>query len=115
MLDHPYSFIALREGTSLGTEMDLGALLTLPGQVDRRVVILEPGSDRYTFDGQARSGAELTDALLKELKKEPAMGVLLRVGDAVPFEQVRRAANAIRAAGVTTVRLAPASDVGGPD
>ena len=109
MLDHPYSFIAVREGTSLGTEMDLAALLTLPGQVNRRVVILEPGSDRYTFDGQARSGAELTDALSKAAKKEPATGVLLRVGDAVPFGQVRRAADAIRAAGVTTLRLAPAS------
>jgi biopolymer transport protein ExbD len=115
MLDHPYSFIAIREGTSFGIEMDLSAPSTLRDVGRRRVVILEAGSDRYTFDGQARSGAELTDALSKVVKDEHAIGVLLRVGDAVSFEQVQRAADAIRAAGVTSVRLAPARDAGGPD
>ena len=40
--------------------------------------------------------------------------VLLRVPDAVPFERVRRAAATIRAAGVTSVRLAIAEESGEP-
>lgn len=116
MLDHPYGFIAVREGTSFVSETDLAAPLALPVEtVGRRVVTLEAGSDRYTFDGQARSAAELTDTLSKVVKNGPATGVLLRVGDAVPFERVRRAADAIRAAGVTSVRLAPTMDADGPD
>jgi hypothetical protein len=115
MLDHPYSFVAIREGASLGAEMDLGAPLAVPGRVERRVVTVKGGSDRYAFDGRARSETELTDALSKAVKDEPATGVLLRIGDAVPFEQVRRVVRAIRAAGVTSVRLALATDEGGPD
>ena len=46
MLDHPYGFIAVREGTSLGSEIDVGVAQPLPDKVSRRVVIGLAGSDR---------------------------------------------------------------------
>ena len=68
MLDHPYSFIAVREGTSLVTDMDLVAPSGLDGQVNQRVVILEGGVDRFTFDGRARSGGG-TDRSIVECRE----------------------------------------------
>jgi hypothetical protein len=111
MLDHPYGFIAVREGTSLGSEIDLGAPAR-PDKVNRRVVMIDAGSDRYIYDGVAKTEAELTNAVSKAIKDDPAIDVLLRVGDAVPFERVRRVTGAIRAAGVTSVRLSPVTDQG---
>ena len=93
MLDHPYSFIAVREGTSLGTEIDLG----LPG---RHCRIRRPagrhngvrGGAIATLDGVAMFGRGIDRRGVKGRSNEPATGVLLRVADAVPFERVRRAA-----------------------
>jgi biopolymer transport protein ExbD len=114
MLDHPYGFIAVREGTSLGAEIDLASAPPLSAKVSRSVVIVEAGSDRFTFDGVSRTQAELTEALAKAVKKGPATEVLLRVGDTVPFERVRRAAEAVRAVGVTSVRILSATEAGDP-
>ncbi len=114
MLDHPYGFIAVREGTSLGTEIDVGAASAVSDKVSRTVVVLEAGSDRFTFNGLAKTEAELTEALSKAMKDDVATGVLLRVGDAVPFEKVRRTVEAIRAAGVTSVRVSPATEPAEP-
>jgi hypothetical protein len=111
MLDHPYSFIATREGAPLtsGT-IDVGAALPATGKAPRRVVRLEPGSDHYTLDGQDRSAAELTETLSQAVKAHPMTAVLLRVADTVPFERVRRAADAVRAAGVSSIKLSLTSD-----
>ena len=49
-----------------------GVRLSVPDKVSRRVVNVEAGSDRYTFDGLARSEAELTEALSKAVKNDPA-------------------------------------------
>jgi hypothetical protein len=110
MLDHPYGFIAVREGTSLGSEIDVGAGPAVADKVGRRVVVLEAGSDRFTFDGQSKTEAELTEALAKAVKTDPATSALLHVGDSVPFERVRRAVGAVRAAGVTSVRVSTATE-----
>jgi biopolymer transport protein ExbD len=112
MLDHPYSFIAVREGVLLGSDIDLSLPKSQSEKVMRRVVTIEAGSERYSLDGVARTDAELTDALSKALKDKPATGVLLRVGDGVAFERVRRAAEAIRAAGVSSLRLSTAGEPG---
>jgi hypothetical protein len=110
MLDHPYSFIAVREGTSLGPDViDWDDPPAGAEKVSRRVVDLQAGTDLYTLDGQARSEADLTEDLSRAVKDRPRIVVLLRVSDTVPFERVRRVAEAIRSAGVTIVRLAPAA------
>jgi hypothetical protein len=116
MLEHPYSFIAIREGASLTADtIDLGALPAAHEKSARRVVRLDDGSDRYAVDGQTHSEAELTEILSKAVKAEANTAVLLRVSDAVPFERVRRAAAAIRGAGVSRVQLAVSTDTGGAD
>jgi biopolymer transport protein ExbD len=76
---------------------------------------LPAGPHLYTLDGQARSEADLVDALSKVVKERPMTVVLLRVADAVPFERVRRAASAVRSAGIHFVRLAPADRGGDSD
>ncbi|MFI5454995.1 MAG: ExbD/TolR family protein [Isosphaerales bacterium] len=109
MLDHPYSFVAIREGASLTNDaIDFSPGPAAPARTTRRVVSLAAGSDRYTLNGRDTSPAELTATLSKAVKDEPATTVLLRVPDAVPFERVRRAASDIRAAGVRSIGIAPA-------
>jgi hypothetical protein len=115
MLDHPYSFFALREGAPLfSAALDLDEHHDGAG-IRARVVKLEPGADRYVLDGQARTAAELTDALAQAVKAEATARVLLRVSGAVPFERVRRAAETIRAAGVRSIKLALDGDQGQTD
>ncbi len=111
MLDQPYSFVAIRDGTSLAPEAsDLcPTVADVASAATHRVVNLATGSDRYTLEDHNVSPAELTEALSKTVHDEPAVTVTLRVTDAVTFERVRRAANAIRAAGVRSIRIAPAS------
>jgi len=117
MLDRPYSFIAIREGTSLATdEIDLGLVAgPSPDKSSRRIVSLDAGTDRFMLDGKPCSSTELTEALSRVVKAEPAASVLLRVPDSVSFERVRRVVKSIRAAGVKSIRLAPTTDKSDPD
>jgi biopolymer transport protein ExbD len=112
MLERPYSFIAIREGMLLESDIDLSLPTSQSDKGNRRVVTIEAGSARNSLDGVARTDAELTDALSKALKDKPSTSVLFRVGDGVVFERVRRAAEAIRAAGVTSLRLSTAGETG---
>jgi biopolymer transport protein ExbD len=117
MLDHPYSFIAIREGATLdpeGIDLDSRRDRMVPGQPNRRVVSMEQGSDRYTLDGVEQSLAELKEALSQAVKAHPGTGVTLQVPESVPFERVRQTVEAIRAAGVSSIRLAPAATTGAP-
>lgn len=110
MLERQYGFIAVREGTSIGGDIDLGLAPPLADEANRRVVTIDAGSDRFTLDGAAKTEAELTDALSKDTKAKPASVTLVRVGNAVGFDRLWRAIGAIRAAGVTSIRLAPAGE-----
>jgi biopolymer transport protein ExbD len=110
MLDHPYSFIAVREGASLASDaIDWGPPLTDREHAGARVVRLESEPGRYQLDGQPKSEAELAAALSNAVRNDAARLVLLQVEGAVPFERVRRAADAIRSAGIVRIRLAPVS------
>jgi hypothetical protein len=115
MLERPYGFIAVRDGTSLGSEIELGLPAPLPANANRRVVTIENGSDRFTLDGAPRTEAELADALTKGAKDKPATVVVIRAHPGVAFERLWRALSAIRAAGVTSFRLAPAGETGDQD
>ena len=114
ILEHPYSFLALREGTVLapeGLDFDRTTTSSIAANARSRVVTLEDGPDRYAIDGQAKSGSELTVALAEAVKNEPRTSVILRVPETLPFERVNRAARMIRDAGITAIRVAPAIGV----
>jgi biopolymer transport protein ExbD len=118
MLDRPYSFIAIREGTSLWSEeIDLGLMASSTGdKSSRRIIIsLDAATDRFTLDAKPCSSTELAEALSRLVKAEPTSNVLLRVPDSVPFERVRRAVESIRAAGVKSVRVAPSTETSGTE
>jgi biopolymer transport protein ExbD len=109
MLERPYSFVAVRDGASIAAaEADLEPAPGPPPGPRRRVIVLQDGPDRFLVDGIARSAAELKAALAQTMKADRATEVLLRVPSALPFERVSRAAQTIREAGVTTIRVASA-------
>ncbi len=111
MLERPYSFVAVRDGASLAVpEVAFEPAQNLPPSPRRVVVVLQNGSDRVIVDGLSHSAADLAAALAQAIKAGRATEVLLRVRAEVPFERVIRAAKAIREAGVTTIRVAPADD-----
>ncbi|MGO9465194.1 MAG: ExbD/TolR family protein [Isosphaeraceae bacterium] len=111
MLERPYSFVAVRDGASLAApEVALEPAQNLTPSPRPVVVVLESGSDRFIVDGLSRSAAELAESLAQAIKGGRTTEVLIRVRAEVPFERVTRAAKAIREAGVTTLRVAPAGE-----
>jgi hypothetical protein len=115
MLDHPYSFVAIREGASLAPDaFDLRSSSATQSKASPLVIVLEAGSDRCTIDGAAKSAAEMAETLTKAVKNDPATAVLLRVPETVPFERVRRVAAAIQSTGVSSIRAAPAGEKAEP-
>jgi biopolymer transport protein ExbD len=114
ILEHPYSFVAVREGAALLPEaIDATSPPRAPAalKASTRVVTLDATTDRYALDGAAKSPEELTAALSAAVKADPSAVVLLRVPASTPFERVQRATRLVREAGIATIRLAPA----GPD
>ncbi len=118
ILDHPYSFVAIREGTALaaeGFDFEATAAAAVPANPRTRVVTLDDRPDRYAVDGQAKSATELTAALAEAIRREPRTSVLLRVPESMPFQRVNRAAAILRSAGVSSIRVAPAAVATDPD
>jgi biopolymer transport protein ExbD len=111
ILEHPYSFVAVREGAALlpeafdATSPPRGASAL---KASTRVVTLDAATDRYALDGASKSAEELTAAISAAVKADPSAAVLLRVAPSTSYERVQRATRLIRAAGMTTIRLAPA-------
>ena len=111
MLDRTYSFVAVRDGASLsGGTVELSTAATGPATEKCRVVVLQPGPAECQLDGQPLPLAELTRALSQSVQKQKTTTVRLGVPDATPFERVRRASEMIRAAGVKSIQVVPASD-----
>ena len=116
MLDHPYGFIAVREGTSLSPRLTLGLRSRFGPKGSRRVVIVEAGPDRYTFDGQSKTEAELTEALVQGRERPTRRPVCCSaLATRFRLNAYGAAAGAIRAAGVTSVRVSSATEAGDPD
>jgi hypothetical protein len=109
ILEHPYSFIAVREGAPLVPEsIDATSPPRAPAplKASTRVITLEAGTDRYVLDGLAASGDELAAALVATVKERSTIAVVLRVPASAPFERVQRAVRLVRSCGIETVRLA---------
>jgi hypothetical protein len=114
MLDHPYSFVAIREGASLAPEaIELASTIgrLIDQRTKSRIVTLVEGSDRYTLDGLPKTAAELTAALSAAGTKEPTTGVIVRVPETMPFSRVNRAARLIRDAEIRSIRVAPLAEL----
>jgi len=111
MLERPYSFVAVRDGASLAVpELAFEPGQNLPPSPRRVVVVLQNGSDRFLVNGLSRSAAELKDVVTQAFKADRSTEALLRVPSKLTFERVSDAAGAIREAGVTTIRVAPAGE-----
>jgi hypothetical protein len=107
VLEHPYSFVAVREGTPLVPEpIDATSPPRAPTilKAATRVITLgEP--DRYALDGVPRSEEELIAALREAGKDHAPIDVLLRVPASTTFDRVRRAVRIVRGSGIATIRL----------
>lgn len=109
IVEHPYSFIAVREGAALVPEsIEASSPPRSPSTISAstRVVGLEAAEDRYTIDGRSCSADELKAALAAAMKAQPATAVLVRAAANLPYHRVERATRLIRAAGITNIRLA---------
>jgi biopolymer transport protein ExbD len=110
ILEHSYSFVAVREGAGLMPEaIDAASPPRAPTalRASTRVVTLETEADRYALDGAPKSAAELAADLAAAVKAQSSAEVLLRVPASSPFERVQRAVRLVREAGIATIRLAP--------
>jgi hypothetical protein len=110
MLEHPYSFVAVREGASLVPEsIDAtgGPRPPTAFRASTRVITVGAEADRYALDGVPKSAGELSAALAGRARTQATAEVLLRVPASIPFERVQRAVRLVRAAGIATIRLAP--------
>ena len=107
ILDHPYSFFAIRDGTSLPSDSIEVHPKPLVQGTTNRVVTVEDGAERYTLDGVAKTAPGLATALAESVKDRPGITVLLRVPESAPFERVNRAFRLIRDAGISSIRVAP--------
>jgi hypothetical protein len=107
ILEHPYSFVAVREGASLVPEsIDATSPPRAPAGASTRVITLGSDADRYTLDGSPKTADELTAALLSAVKERSPVEVSLRVPATMPFERVQRAVRLVRSTGIQTIRLA---------
>jgi hypothetical protein len=111
LLGQTFGFFALREGGHYAPEGDdVGLLAPEPDRPGRRVVAVEPGG-RVTLDGMSLDLPGLTAALRQAAADDPHIWVLLRVPQDQTFATVSRVCEAVRAAGVDTLRLAVAEEV----
>jgi hypothetical protein len=107
MLDRAYGFFALREGGAFAPEgEDVGPLAKGESKPGRKTVTVRKG--QYTLDGEAKTDRELAESLKQAVAADPATWILLQVAGDEPFSAINSAVEVIGAAGIATVRLAPA-------
>ncbi len=107
ILEHPYSFIAVREGAPITPEsIDAIGPPRSPSALKATTRVITFEADRYTLDGDPKSADELAGALKAGARARASVDVLLRVPGSTPFERVQRAVRLVRGAGIDTVRLA---------
>ncbi len=115
MQEHPYGFMAIREGSSLappGVEVESPHPARLAA---RRVVVTILGEpDRYRMDGAVLSGEELTTALKAIVGERPSAHAIVRASGEIAYDRVRGLLLLIEQAGVQFIRLAPSTNGDGP-
>ena len=107
ILDHPYSFFAIREGATLPSDsFDVSPTTLVEGSAPA-VVVIEEGIDRFSLEGKVMAAAQLEVSLAQIAKMRPAIVAQVLVPDSAPFDQVFRVLQLIRKAGIGSIRLAP--------
>jgi hypothetical protein len=109
LLERTFGFFALREGGRYAPEgQDLGPLEVAdadrPGQH-----VVEIQANGLQLDGKATSLDDLGAALRPLAEADPAPWALIRAPDDRPYRDVLRVAEAVRAAGIATVRFEAAA------
>lgn len=110
MGEHPYGFMAIREGSDLappGVEIESPRPARLGSR--RVVVSILAKPDRYRLDGAELSGPELTTALKAIIGSRPTAYAIIRASGELPFERVRGLLALVEEAGVKYIRLASAT------
>ncbi len=113
MQGQDFSFIAVREGFRVDSKNDLGAAVSLAaGKSDGTWlrVRVTAERDRYLLGQIPRTRQELTEDLIRAMKFQPETKVLIVTAESTPYALVRQAIEAVQAAGVATIRLAPSID-----
>lgn len=104
---HPYSFIAVREGASLVPEaIEAASPPRTPSAIKKseRVLVIE-APDRFTLDGVAKTGEELTAALKKESESGEPVMVLIRAPESMPYVAIERTLQLLQGAGIKRVHF----------
>jgi hypothetical protein len=112
MLGREFSFVAARDGTRLDLERGTEVMAGQPAEDTATWVRVwvDPAPDRYRFAHEAspKTGAELTEFLARASHAQNRIKVLVAAGGATPQVRVREAIEAVQAAGITAIHLAPA-------
>ncbi|WP_165230525.1 ExbD/TolR family protein [Aquisphaera insulae] len=119
---HESSFVAVREGANAPSDLHLElapgvAVEGSPPQAEAKNhtwirVAIEADSDRYRVrtDPTGKTAAELSDLLKQAVSREPGCRVVLAVPPSTPYSRVLAATEAIRAAGIASIRIMPATE-----
>lgn len=109
LLEHPYSFLAVREGAPIYPEPIDATTPPRPPSVLKtitRVVTVE--GDRYGLDGVEQTADELTTALSATVKSRDPAEVLIRVPPSTSLEKVQQLIRIVRGAGIEVIRFGTA-------
>jgi hypothetical protein len=114
MLGREFSFVATRDGTRLDLEGGAEVVAGHPAEETATWVRVwvDPAADRYRFahEPSPKTGAELTESLVRASHAQHRIKVLVAAGGATPQVRVREAIEAVQAAGITVIHLAPAAE-----
>lgn len=111
MQDHPYGFVAIREGSSLAPPGIVIESPRSPRFGARRVVVtILDQPDRFRLDGAELSGEELSTALKAIVGSRPTANAIVRSPGEIPFHRVRGLLERVEQAGVKFIRLAPMTE-----
>ncbi len=108
MQEHPYGFMAIREGSALappGVEVEAPLPARLGGR--RMVVAILEKADRYLLDGTELSGEELSTALKAIIGSRPTASAIVRATGGIPYQRLNGLLGLVERAGVKSIRLAP--------
>ncbi len=106
LLEHEYSFLAVREGFPIYPDPIEGTAPPRPPSVAKTTtLVVGIAGDRYTLDGVENSADEMSRALTAAISSRSASEALIRVPPSTPFEKVQALVRLIRRSGIETIRF----------
>lgn len=106
LLEHEYSFVAVREGAPLYPEPIEGTSPPrTPSVVKATTLVVGVAGNQYTLDGVEKSADETSAALSAAVKSRSPAEALIRVPPSTPFEKVQELVRLVRRSGIETIQL----------